>query len=285
MYQHTLQRLVDRPDDANKYDFGHVLVVGGGRGMIGAPLLTGLAALRMGAGVVTIASISPVIEKIEAHTLDLLTFHVPDDKREALHMLRMFISERKVSAIVWGSGADATLAALAVHVLPDITMPIVLDAAAITAFRGNLDALAQSAQTNPGIILTPHDGEYQRLTGRTLSREHAERSHQAKEFAVEHHLTLVCKGHHSIVAHRDGTLYQEQRGNPSLAKAGTGDVLAGIIGALLAQRVEASEAADIGVHVHAVAGDRAAADKTEAGVLASELVEYLPEALRLVAGP
>ncbi|HEU5187687.1 MAG TPA: ADP/ATP-dependent (S)-NAD(P)H-hydrate dehydratase, partial [Candidatus Saccharimonadales bacterium] len=133
---------------------------------------------------------------------------------------------------------------------------------------------------NAAIVATPHDGEFKKLTDQTLPHDAPARMLAARSFARSMHVTLVCKGSHTIVGHPDGSAYQEQRGNPGLATAGAGDVLAGVIGGLLAQGVSVKDAAELGVHLHAVAGDLAAVAKTEPGVVASDIIDALPQALR-----
>ncbi len=279
LHQQTLHRLLHRPEQANKYDFGHLLIIGGSPGMIGAPLLAAMAAMRTGAGLVTIAAPADAIHQLEERVLEVMTLQLPDGAA-GLEAVNGYIKAKKVTALVAGPGLRPTIAVQMPHWLPKLDLPVLLDATAATSFHDRLQILTSAGQPNPGIILTPHDGEYQKLTGEALPTDNPERTQAAIHFARDHHVTLVCKGHHSIVAHADGSAYQEQRGNPGLAKAGTGDVLSGMIGGLLAQGVAATEAADLGVHLHAIAGDLAAAAKTQASILASDIPNFIPQALR-----
>jgi NAD(P)H-hydrate epimerase len=280
MFNQTIQRLLHRPDNANKYDFGHVLIIGGSPGAIGAPLLAAMAALRTGAGLVTIAAYTEVIDKLEKRVLEAMTLRLPHNDHAAIQTIHEFIAAKKVSVVVIGPGLLPPATVLSMQLVPTLTVPVVLDAGALTCFRSNLATLEAAGAQNPSIIATPHDGEYHQLTGLVLPTKISARRHAATEFAKRMHLTLVCKGHHTIVAHQDGTAHQDHRGNPGMAKAGTGDVLSGIIAGLLAQDVLAAEAADLGVHLHALAGDLAVASKTQAGVIASDLIDSVPQAMR-----
>lgn len=279
MYQQILRTITTRPQNANKYDFGHVLVIGGSPGTIGAPLLAATAALKVGAGLVTVASYAEVIDKVEEHVLDVMTLRLPHGEAGAVQTIQEFIEAHKVTAVAIGSGLPLPFAALSQWLMPVLTIPAVLDAASLTCFKDDLEELGDAARHTP-VIATPHDGEYRQLTGETLPTEPALRRQVAIARAQQLHLTLVCKGPHTVVAHPDGAAYEEPAGNPGMAKAGMGDVLTGIIAGLLAQGVEPSTAAELGVHLHALAGDIAARTETQAGILASELIDLLPQAMR-----
>jgi NAD(P)H-hydrate epimerase len=165
-------------------------------------------------------------------------------------------------------------------IVTQLSLPIVLDAGGLTAFYGRLPHLQEAARTNPNIIITPHTGEYAKLTGTDATKERAELTAQAVQFAKDDRLTLVLKGSHTIVCHPDRLFYENQTGNPGLATAGTGDVLTGMISGLLAQNVELGLAVETAVYLHGLAGDLAAAAKTQPGVIASDVIDFLPEALK-----
>lgn len=146
----------------------------------------------------------------------------------------------------------------------------------MAAFNGNPTELYEASSKNNNIIITPHSGEYARLTG--IADGHLR---HARTLAATYGITIVLKGSHTKVCYGQA-LYKNTTGNPGLATAGTGDVLAGVIAGLCAQGINSAEAAQLGVFIHGLAGDLAAADKTQAGMIASDVVEYIPAALRSV---
>ncbi|HMS24701.1 MAG TPA: NAD(P)H-hydrate dehydratase, partial [Acidimicrobiia bacterium] len=273
--------LLVRDPQANKYDFGHVLIVGGSPGMVGAPFLAAMSALRVGAGLVTIASTKDVIDKLEERVVEVMTFRIPNDSIEAVKSLGDFISERRVSVVVVGPGMDNSGAQIAKSLLVKLDIPIIIDAGALTVFRGDLDVLKQVGLNNPNVIVTPHDGEFAKLTGNQMPSSGEERESAVAEFAQEFGMTLVAKGSPTLVAHVDGSVYINETGNPGLATAGSGDVLAGVIAGIVAQGADVSEAADLAVRIHGLAADLGAKEKTQPGLIASDLIEFIPQAMKL----
>jgi NAD(P)H-hydrate epimerase len=275
----TWQQFLDRPAHAHKYDFGHVLVVGGSPGMMGAPLLAAMAALRMGAGLVTIASLSGVVDKLESRVLEIMTEPIANMSPAAAGRLVKFVRERHVRVVVLGPGQSPEWHAFDRDILRELDIPVVIDGGGIGAFEGRLHDLSKVAETK-AIILTPHTGEMARLTGTALTDSLELRTAVARSFVKEHHVTLVLKGHATVVAAEHHEPYHNDTGNSGMATAGSGDVLSGIIGALLAQGLPPKEAAERGVHVHGMAGDIAAEQYTQPGMIASDIISCLPEALR-----
>lgn len=278
----TLEKFFNRKADANKYDFGHVLVIGGSPGMVGAPFLAAKAALRAGAGLVTIASHADVIDKLEKRVEEIMTLRLPADEADALSVIQSFVHERKVSAVVIGPGQSPDWRHFDQQLLAQLSVPVVVDGGALGAFQNDLDELKKRGTKNSGIVLTPHGGEYERLRKVTLPRDPTALARDAAAFARGMHVTLVLKGHATVVAQRNGGLYRNTTGNPGMATAGSGDVLSGIIGGLLAQGLAVKDATESGVYLHGLAGDIAAAQSTQPGMIASDLIEYLPQALAYV---
>lgn len=274
MNDQVFAKLLERPADSHKYQYGHVLVVGGSPGMVGAPLLTGMAALRVGAGLVTIAAPADVTDKLERRVKEIMTLALPASGSEAA--LTDFIEDRKVSATVIGPGLKQTAetAALTAALLKS-PVPLIIDGGALRP--------RMSLAASKPVILTPHPGEFRRLIGRDLPENRADLKPIAASFAEERGITLVLKGEPTYVVRPDGTVYENATGNPGLATAGTGDVLAGVIAGIIAQGVEASEAADAAVYLHGLAGDIAAAAKTQPGMIAGDVIDALPEALLRVS--
>lgn len=276
----VISKLLERRPDSHKYQFGHVLVVGGAPGMVGAPLLAGMAALRSGAGLVTIAAAAAVADKLERRVQEIMTLALPVDATAAASHLEDFIARRKVSVLVIGPGLSVTPRnrSLVGHLLDNINLPVIVDGGALSTLQHHLDRLDDAASDN--LILTPHAGEFQRLYGKELPAERSELKPVAVDFAKDHALTLVLKGHPTYVAQSNGAPYENSTGNPGLATAGTGDVLSGMIAGLVAQGIAPQEAVQAGVYLHGLAGDIAAAAKTEPGMIASDVIDAIPAALK-----
>ncbi|HKR76725.1 MAG TPA: NAD(P)H-hydrate dehydratase [Rhodanobacter sp.] len=261
---HLLQaaQLPSRPRDAHKGANGHVLAIGGGHGMAGAIRLCGEAALRAGAGLVSVATRAEHLSALNAARPELMAHGV--DGPQALEPLLVRAS---VLALGPGLGQGAWSHALWLTAL-DSGKPLVLDADGL-----NLLAREPRRFTQPA-VLTPHPGEAARLLGCSVAEVEADRFAAARSLAERHHAVVVLKGAGSLVASPDGRLDVCPWGNPGMATGGMGDLLTGVIAALLAQGCEAWQAACLGTGLHARAGDRAAR-QGERGLLASDLLAPL----------
>jgi NAD(P)H-hydrate epimerase len=277
------RQLLHRPVEANKYDFGHVLVVGGSPNMTGAPLLAARAALRVGAGLVTIASTADTTALLDRDVEESMTLTLPDWKHEheVIAALSTFISQRHVSVVIIGPGLPPNAEALVRDLLVKLRLPAVLDAFCFTALSGHLKVLEKAAAQNENLVLTPHTGEFERLVSAKLP-SHKEQRIAAQEFAKEYGVTVALKGSHTFVAGANGEHFENQTGNPGLATAGSGDVLTGCIAGIVAQHIAPYDAAVMGVYIHGMAGDLAAKAKTEPGMIASDIIEELPAALSAI---
>jgi len=279
----VLPVLPPRPRDAHKGDFGRVLVVAGSRGMSGAAVLCAGAALRGGAGLVRLAVPAGVLPIVASSNPCYMTAGLPEDEQgrfasEGAPALLELAREASVLVAGPGLGRGAAQVDLVRALLAQTDRPFVLDADGLTAVAAEEGLLRGRAAP---LILTPHPGEFGRLIGRDTSAVQADRQNLAVNYAAAHGVILVLKGHGTIVT--DGTrVYVNTTGNPGMATGGMGDVLAGLIGALLGQGLEAFAAAQLGVCLHGRAGDLAAADIGEVGLIASDLLDYLPRAFRPV---
>lgn len=249
--------------------------------MVGAPLLAGKAALRIGAGLVTIASDKETTSDLDRRVKEIMTMALPSygQPEKTLEELAAFVAARKVSALIIGPGLKYEATELVRLLAGRLKLPLVLDAGGLAAFQHHLPELQEITKQNNKVVITPHSGEYTKLSG-AATTDTAKVHKQAAQFAKSYNLTLVLKGHHALVAHPDGTTWQNDNGNPGMATAGTGDVLSGVIAGLLAQGIEPAQAAELGVYIHGLAGDIAARAKTEPGMIASDIIEFLPEALK-----
>ncbi len=305
--------LQPRRADGNKGDFGRVLVVAGSRGMAGAGVLCAGAALRGGAGLVRLAVPAELLPVVAAANPCYLTAPLPQDEQGLLaesagKQLLELVRANDVIAFGPGLGRSLAIASLLLEILEQTQTPIVIDADGLNALAGHLDllqakqcdtvalgttgtptlsdavTLARFRRLTPSpIILTPHPGEFARLVGRNTTDVQKQRQELAVRFAADHGVVLVLKGHGTIVT--DGRrVYQNTTGNPGMATGGTGDVLTGLIAALIGQGLEAFAAAQLGVHLHGLAGDLARNELGEVSLIASDLLHYLSRAFRVRLG-
>jgi NAD(P)H-hydrate epimerase len=276
-----LPKLASRPAESNKGTFGRVLVVAGSRGMSGAAVLCGSAALRGGAGLVRVAAPAEVLPIVAGANPCYLTGGLPQDNqglldRSAEAPLLALLEANTVAAIGPGLGQSPAITELIATILTKSDKPIVLDADGLNALQKKPDVLSRKgAQT----VITPHPGEFARLLGTTVALVQEYRQGLAVQFAAKHGLVVLLKGHGTIVT--DGRrVYVNPTGNPGMATGGTGDVLTGLIAALLGQGLEAFAAAQLGAYLHGLAGDLARDELGEMSLIASDLLEYLPKAMR-----
>jgi NAD(P)H-hydrate epimerase len=281
----SLPRLAPRSPDAHKGTFGRVLVTAGSRGMSGAAILCASAALRGGAGLVWLAVPQELQAIVAAANPCYLTAPLPQDidGRLAASAVTPLLEEaRKMDVVALGPGLGAGdgVAAVVAAVLGQVSAPVVLDADGLNAVHGRSELLKRRAGP---LIVTPHPGEFARLIGSDTTTVQANREDLALRFAREHGLVLLLKGHGTLVT--DGRrLYRNPTGNPGMATGGTGDVLTGLIAALLGQGLKTFEAAQLGAGWHGLAGDLARDDLGEVCLIASDLLNYLPRALRALQG-
>jgi NAD(P)H-hydrate epimerase len=281
-----------REVNANKGKYGHVLVVGGSYGTAGAPSMASLAALRAGAGLVTAAVPKSILELVAGVAPELMLKSLGEGtglsleqlEEEALANLLKGIS---VVGIGPGLGQAKTTQEFVRGFVADCSLPMVIDADALNAFAGSTELLKRATASNDAngkprtLVLTPHPGEMARLTGLTIAAVEADRIHLARSFATQHKLTLVLKGWRTLIAHPDGQIAVNTSGNPAMAKGGSGDILTGIIAAMLAQFPEdAARAVEAAVALHGLAADFAAHAMDEHTVLATDTLAHLSDAFR-----
>ncbi len=272
----VLTLLPKRDRNAHKGDFGKILLLCGSRGYTGAAALAARGALRSGAGLVYLG-VPESIYAIEAVKLDEpVVFPLPDENGmlsgEAVPVIREQLSQ--MDAVLIGPGLGQSKGTLAVlkTVLREFSGPVVLDADGINLLSRHIFLL----RDRTGItILTPHDGEYRRLGGLPETN----RTENAAAFAKEYCCILLLKGHRTLIT--DGQVcYENTTGNPGMATGGSGDVLAGIITALLGQKLPALEAAACGAWLHGAAGDLCAAELGEYGMLPTDMLRVLPRLMK-----
>jgi NAD(P)H-hydrate epimerase len=261
--------LAPRPPDSNKGKFGHVLVIAGSAGKTGAAAMSGMAALHAGAGLVTVASAESAVPVIASHAPELMT-EVLDPAR-----LDDLARNKTVLAVGPGLGTAAKTVAMVRSLVKRMPQPMVVDADGLNALAG----AKWSAGGHPR-VLTPHPGEMSRLTGKTVAEIQADRVGTARAFAVERQVTLVLKGYRTAIAFPDGRVWINPTGSPAMAKAGSGDILTGLISGMLAQFPErADQAVAAAVYLHGLAGQLGAKDVGEKSLLATELLYCFPRAV------
>lgn len=276
-------RLPDRPADGHKGTFGRVLILAGSCGMSGAAALAGLGALRGGAGLVYLGVPSGIVAIVASIEPSYLTLPLPEDTSGKLSITayaHAFDRGRHMDAVAigpgWGQSDD--LRRIARQLYAELACPMVVDADALNLLAGEPEHL--SAHAGPR-VLTPHPGEFATLLNSETSTVQSNRRGCAESFATAHGVVVVLKGRESIIT--DGqTTYVNPTGNSGMATGGTGDVLTGIITALLAQGLPPLEAARTGAYLHGLAGDLASAHFSEPGLIASDLPRYLGRAWKVL---
>jgi NAD(P)H-hydrate epimerase len=274
-----------RPPDAHKGTMGHLLVVAGSRGKSGAATLLARAALRSGVGLVTAAVPRSIHAIVASSQAELMTEPLPENRRGALSLgasarALALLSQRDALALGPGLGTDSASRAAVLDLLAKCSAPCVLDADGLNALATGPRRRASSAPRPKTLVLTPHPGEAARLLRTTAAAIQADRLGSARQLASETGAIVALKGRRTIVSHPDGRAAFVATGNPGMATGGTGDALTGVIGALLARRLTAFDAARLGTYVHGAAGDLAAERHGEEGMIAGDLVDALPEAWR-----
>jgi len=274
--------LPPRPAAAHKGDFGHVLVVAGSEGMGGAAILASRGAIRIGAGLVTCAVPESVLPTVDSASLESMTLALPAAAAggfapDAVVAVISAASTRQVVALGPGLGPSEEAAEFAREVIAGVERPLVVDASALRAVAGETGRLgARQVST----IVTPHAGELASLLDVTIDEVSRDRVAAARRAAEATGAIVVLKGQATLVVDTEGEVWINPTGNPGLATGGTGDVLTGIISGLWAQGLKAAEAARLGVFIHGLAGDLAAAEFGERSLAAADLLPMLPRAFR-----
>jgi NAD(P)H-hydrate epimerase len=273
-------RLTPRRVDSHKGDFGHALLIGGSRSMPGAIALAASGALRGGAGLVTVATAESCHAVVAGLNPCAMTIALPEDKegriaRRGDNKLVAIAQKASCLAIGPGLGRSAELAQWIQELFLTFPLPMVLDADAINALAGRQMDFVHAPNAR---VFTPHAGEFQRLTGSTESKRSGQEE-DARSFAALTGAVVLLKGHRSFVT--DGQhIYRNETGNSGMATGGCGDVLTGLIAAFICQGLPPFDATCYATHVHGLAGDMASAEIGPIGMLATDLADRIPAALR-----
>ena len=276
-------QLLQRKAKTHKGDFGHIFILAGSSRFSGAALLCAESALRSGAGLVTLGIPQGINFAVMKNKLrEVMVLPLAQTTNGTLSVgaykkIALFLKNVQVLIIGPGLGKNNSTYALVRKIFSRVKLLAVVDADALNALNGNLKILMQHKGE---VILTPHEMEFSRLFNVDIKLVKKNRKLVAQKYAKHYNSTIVLKGHHSIVTDGRGNCYLNQTGNPGMATAGSGDVLSGIIGAFLAQGLDAFCAAKYATYIHGLAGDLAAKDKTQMGLIASDIIARIPEALK-----
>ncbi|MBW2060447.1 MAG: NAD(P)H-hydrate dehydratase [Deltaproteobacteria bacterium] len=279
LLEDTLKGLLKpRARDGHKGHYGHVLIVAGSTGKTGAAAMAGLAAARSGAGLTTLAVPQSLNAILEQKVTEVMTEPLPEAEPgflapQALDRV-LELAEGK-SALALGPGLSARPGAIEVvrGLVEHCELPLVIDADGLNALTGAVNLLKKARRE---VTLTPHPGEMSRLAGLSVSQIQASRLKTAVDFSKTHGVILVLKGYRTVIGAPDGRVFLNTTGGPHMASGGMGDILTGIVVGLISQGLSVLDASRLGVFVHGLAADEAAAAKGSVGLLASDLLAWLP---------
>jgi len=267
-----------RAADSNKGLYGHVLIAAGGRGKSGAAAMASLAALRSGAGLVTAAVPESILASVAAIAPELMTLPLREGPSGEIDKSNLEPEQLRrltegATVIAMGPGMGPEPEAFVLGVIEKTELPLVLDADALNILAKHPEKIDGRGRT---VVLTPHPGEMGRLAGISTMEVQANRETLARDFAAKHNVTVVLKGWRTLIAHRGGRIAINTTGNPGMAKGGSGDILTGIVAALLAQFPDQPEqAVEAAVYLHGLAADFALREQDEHTLLATDTIGHL----------
>lgn len=271
---------------AHKGSCGHCLIIAGSTGKSGAAAMAANSAMRSGAGLVTLAVPAAIHPAVEVKTTEAMTVPLPDTSTgaisiDSLRIVRKLLSGKNAMAIGPGLGLHGEAGKVVREIVSMGELPLVLDADALNIIAKDTSCL--QASLAPALVLTPHPGEMARLSGVSIEMIESDRVEAARSFAAANSCYLLLKGAGTVIAAPDGRIAINSSGNPGMASGGMGDVLTGVIVALLGQGYDPFAACCLGAFCHGLAGDMVAAQKGEVGLIATDVQEMLPYAFMRLA--
>ncbi len=271
-----------RPANANKGHFGPILIIGGSRGMGGAVSLAARAALKAGAGIVTLAVAESLHDSIKSRTDEAIIAALKETRDGLLGLdnfdrIMELAHSAKVVAIGPGMGRDRETQALARKLIESIDRPIVIDADGLNAVSEDKKCLKNIKKD---VILTPHIGEMSRLTGVIIEDIIKDKIRVISDFVAENKVNVLLKDGRSLLADTGGNIYVNTTGNSGMATPGSGDALTGIVAAFMAHGMPAAQAGITGNYIHGLAGDLLLPKMSEEGITASDIIENIPVAIK-----
>ena len=270
-----------RDPESHKGSYGHAFIIAGSSGKTGAAVMAARAAMRSGAGLVTLGVSQSLNPTVESMVTVEMTEPLPDSGKgflgpDAWGKAHGLLSGKAVLAIGPGLSDRDETAQLVYRSIEESPIPVVADADALNAIAGNVDVLKRARAQ---IVLTPHPGEMARLTGKSTQDVQSSRVEIAREFSLEHNVIVVLKGAGTVIAEPGGQIFINTTGNPGMASGGMGDVLTGIISGLIAQGITPLLAAQFSVFLHGLIGDLIAEERAEIGILATDIIERIPDVM------
>lgn len=274
--------LPKRNEYSHKGSYGKLGIVAGSKGMTGANYLATMSALRTGSGLVYSIVPESILEIMSMKLIEAIVVPLKDNQgyfsEESIDSIKNKINDYNSLVIGPGLGYKENMRGFVEFLIEKFQGPILLDADGLNLVSGNIDILKLR---NNKTVLTPHPGEFARLTGRSIQEIENSREKYSVEFSKKHGVITILKGHKTIVT--DGEqIYINNTGNAGMATAGSGDILSGIIGSFMSQGIEAFDASTLGVYVHGLAGDICKENLGEYGMIARDIIEEIPKALNLI---
>lgn len=270
-----------RNEDSHKGDYGKALVIGGSKGLTGAPIMSSQAMLKAGSGLITLMCADSLNVIFETVLKEVMTLPLSDNdgiiSKENKEKILDKISVSDSCLIGPGMGRGRDINSIVRYVVKNSTSPLVIDADGINALSSSLDALKRH---NSEIIITPHMMEFSRLTGVNIDLLKAQPKTYALEFASEYNVVVILKSHRTLIAFPDGEIYENILGNPGMATGGTGDVLSGIINSFLGQFKDTKKASMLGVFVHSLSADIAKEKTGEYSLTPTDIIENISSVLK-----
>ena len=271
-----------RARDTHKGTYGHLLVVGGSRGKTGAVSLAAKAALRLGAGLVTVATAESCLPLVARSMMELMTEPLPESPEgtiaaKAADRVLSLLKGKDGLLLGPGLSTEPSTAAFVRALVPKVKVPMLVDADGLNILAEDLSVLKG---LKAGVVLTPHPGEFGRLAGLSIPEVLERRLEAAPAFARAHGVHVVLKGYRSLTSAPDGRVFINPTGNPGMATAGSGDVLSGLVASFLVQEKDMLGATTAAVYLHGLAGDLAADKLSEKFLAAGDIVKFLPAAIK-----
>ncbi len=276
--------LPERPVTGHKGTFGHVFIIGGSRGYSGAPVLAGYGAIRSGVGLATVGMPTSLGDLPTMGLLEAMTFPLPETQQGTLAMAALestseFSAATNATVIGPGLSRHEHTRRFIVEFIRQCQAPLLIDADGLSALSQGTNCVKERKRET---VLTPHPGEMARILNTTSEDVLENREAMTRDLAQALEATVVLKGHKTLVAAPDGSLSENTTGNNGMGTGGAGDVLSGLIGGLIAQGMSGTEAAQLGVYVHGLAGDLAAEYRSARGMIARDIVDCIPDAWLLL---
>lgn len=273
---------ISRALQSHKGTTGHLLVIGGSPGKTGAAVMSSRAAMRVGAGLVTLGIPKSLNIAMESQLTEVMTAPLPENADQTLGLsaydrVMNLLEGKKGLAIGPGLGTVKSTHNLVRRLIKTSPVPVVIDADGLNSLVGGLKCLKN---LKVPVVMTPHPGEMARLVGKTPSQVQENRIREARNFATTYNVYLVLKGAKTVVAYPDGNVFVNPSGNPGMASGGMGDVLTGMIAGLIVQGLPVGEAVNAGLYLHGCAADFLAQNMGPVGFLASDVIDILPEQIK-----